>query len=204
MIRMVLFALGFIAITVTLVIVQPGSRNRGPEVTIGEPAVTRAQPALTAAAIEAEQAPAPTVQPDPSEQVARVTPIAPQVSRPVPSSAPSTGKGALDDQEMRRMTWSTLSGLNQATGRDSAPGQPGSLLHTIVRRSLDGAPATTQSPTSVETGMYIVQPGDSLVSIAERVYGDVNMTGPLFAANQSILKRPDDLRAGQTLVLPGQ
>ena len=48
MIRMVLFALGFIAITVTLVIVQPGARNRGPETPALEPAVTRAQPALTA------------------------------------------------------------------------------------------------------------------------------------------------------------
>lgn len=40
------------------------------------------------------------------------------------------------------------------------------------------------------------------MSIAEKVYGDINMTGPLFASNQQILSRPDDLRAGQTLILP--
>ena len=40
------------------------------------------------------------------------------------------------------------------------------------------------------------------MSIAQAVYGDVNMTGPLFAANQELLQRPDSLRPGQTLVLP--
>jgi nucleoid-associated protein YgaU len=110
----------------------------------------------------------------------------------------------LDDQAMRRMTWDTLSSLNHATGRDSAPGQPGSLLHTIVRRSLDGTPAA-QSGASAQSqpgGFYVVKEGDSLVSIAHDIYGDVNMTGPLFAANQTILSRPDDLSPGQTLVLP--
>lgn len=204
MIRMVLFALGFIAITVTLVIVQPGARNRGPEAPALEPAVTRAQPALTADVMDVSEPEVALQKPaDPvSDQsdIARVAPMAPLVSRPVPSSGKENAP--LDDQEMRRMTWNTLSGLNQATGRDSAPGQPGSLLHTIVRRSLDGAPAAQSPRKPSNAGMYIVQEGDSLVMIAERVYGDVNMTGPLFAANQSILTRPDDLRAGQTLVLP--
>ena len=100
------------------------------------------------------------------------------------------------------MTWDTLANLNNATGQDVPPGQPGSLLHTIVRRSLsdagDGSVATRESGL----GSYLVQEGDSLVSIAERVYGDVNMTGPLFAANQDALTRPDDLRSGQVLILP--
>jgi nucleoid-associated protein YgaU len=42
------------------------------------------------------------------------------------------------------------------------------------------------------------------VSIADAIYGDVNMTGPLFAANQAILSRPDDLKPGQALVLPNR
>lgn len=208
MIRMVLFALGFIAITVTLVIVQPGAKGRLPEATAADPVVTRAEPAMTAApvAAPAPATPAPVPQAivglpaegaEPTVDIARVVSPKPQAVRPAPTAAP------LDDQEMRRMTWETLSSLNHATGRESAPGQPGSLLHTIVRRSLDGSPAP-RSETSTGQGLYVVQDGDSLVSIAERIYGDVNMTGPLFAANTSILSRPDDLRAGQTLVLPGK
>ena len=108
---------------------------------------------------------------------------------------------------MRRMTWNALSSLNQATGRETAPGQPGSLLHAIVRRSLDGTPATAAEASGATTSpgapqVYVVVSGDSLVSIAEKIYGDVNMTGPLFTANRSIMSRPDDLRPGQTLVLP--
>ena len=60
-------------------------------------------------------------------------------------------------------------------------------------------------PPAVVDGVpqvYVVQPGDSLVTIAERIYGDVNMTGPLYALNQGLLVRPDGLRVGQTLVLP--
>ena len=117
----------------------------------------------------------------------------------------------MDDQSLRRMTWDTLSNITRATGKESAPGQPGSVLHTIVKRSLNEAdspviarstPAVTAPPPKPEAKIYVVQPGDSLVTIADRIYGDVNMTGPLFAANQAILSRPDDLRAGQTLVLP--
>ena len=50
--------------------------------------------------------------------------------------------------------------------------------------------------------VYTVRPGDSLATIAEQVYGDVNMTGPLFAANQDSLVGPSDLKVGQELALP--
>jgi len=198
MIRMVLFALGFLAITVTLVVMQPGADRRVVEGALPEP-VTRAEPGLPNGLTDqvvvgvAPQgyAPAPEAVPERSF----VLPGTPTVSAPTAD---------LNDQEMRRMTWDTLSSLNQATGRESAPGQPGSLLHTIVRRSLDGVPAGIRATPQAGLGQYVVQSGDTLVSIAERVYGDVNMTGPLFAANQGKLSRPDDLRPGQTLILPGR
>ncbi|MBP0483152.1 LysM peptidoglycan-binding domain-containing protein [Sagittula salina] len=193
MIRMVLFALGFVAITVTLLIVQPGSRSRMPHAA-PVPAVSRAQPALTEAVTRASV---------PAEDIARIAPDEPRFGRRVPSTTPAPAAPppvqTLGDEDMRRMTWEALSGLNRATGRETTPGQPGSLLHTIVQRSL----AIVSAPDG-QSAAYVVQDGDSLVSIAERIYGDVNMTGPLFAANQSILTRPDDLRPGQMLVLPGK
>ena len=185
MIRLALLAIGFVAVTIALLVFQPGNGRRAEPETLPDVVVTRAEPAIGPAASAPETA---------ALGLAQTQPLA----RPAPADL------SVGDEELRRLTWSTLSNLNHATGRDSAPGQPGSLLHTIVRRSLDdgGAsaplPAQGGSPTT-----YVVQAGDSLVSIAEALYGDVNMTGPLFAANQSLLARPDDLRPGQVLVLPG-
>ncbi|MGH1411928.1 MAG: LysM peptidoglycan-binding domain-containing protein [Pelagimonas sp.] len=190
MIRMVLLALGFVVVTVALVVLQPGSGRRADQDPLPEPVVTRAEPALSA--------PVPDQQPAGVSQLPPA-PVVSQTQRPVVVAAP---QGDMDDQSLRKMTWQTLSSLNHATGRESAPGQPGSLLHTIVRRSLDEAPNGAVPTATVTPQVYVVQTGDSLVSIAERIYGDVNMTGPLFAANQTILSRPDDLRAGQTLILP--
>ncbi len=193
MIRMVLLGLGFVVVTVALVVLQPGAGRRAAVEPMPEPVVTRAEPALTASEPMAQSDTLLTQHMPPAV-------LAPQ--RPV---AMATQQGDLDDQSLRKMTWQTLSSLNHATGRESAPGQPGSLLHTIVRRSLDEAPAAgTSAPVASVSDVYVVQSGDSLVSIAEKIYGDVNMTGPLFAANQAILSRPDDLRAGQSLVLPAK
>ncbi|WP_323768266.1 LysM peptidoglycan-binding domain-containing protein [Antarctobacter sp.] len=196
MIRMVLLAFGFVAVTVALLVVQPGAFRRSAERSAPDP-VTRAEPAAVVVPVP------PGLAAEPADRglgypagLAPVTRSAPPVPGRV-AGAPVS----LDDAEMRRMTWDALSDLNQATGRDSAPGQPGSLLHTIVRRSLSGSGTAPEARTP-GSGVYVVQPGDSLVSIAERIYGDVNMTGPLFAANQSVLRRPDDLRPGQSLILP--
>jgi nucleoid-associated protein YgaU len=186
MIRMILLAVAFVGVTAALLVFQPGSRH-AELAPLPDPVVTRAEPAL-----EADDLAVPGLLLQPA--------LTQQPTPPVPVVVP---QGDMDDQALRKMTWDTLSNLNHATGKDSAPGQPGSLLHTIVKRSLDeGAVAPAPAQVAAIPSVYIVQSGDSLVSIAEAIYGDVNMTGPLFAANQSILNRPDDLRPGQALVLP--
>jgi nucleoid-associated protein YgaU len=187
MIRMILLAMAFVGITVALLVFQPGSR-RAELAPLPDPVVTRAEPSL-----EADDLPVPGL---------LLQPAVTAQSAPAPVVMP---QGNMDDQALRKMTWDTLSNLNHATGKDSAPGQPGSLLHTIVKRSLnDGSRAPSTAHVAEVPSVYIVQSGDSLVSIAEAIYGDVNMTGPLFAANQEILNRPDDLRPGQALVLPAR
>lgn len=185
MIRIALFALGFIAITLALVLMQPGApRRAGDAAAPQDQSVSRNDPDLTSAF-----APVPDDAPAPRPAVQIVA---------TPSPAPSAPATAPED--LRRLTWDTLAHLNAATGRNSAPGQPGSLLHAIVRRSLDAGPGAR--PASALPDSYTVRDGDTLVSIADTFYGDVNMTGPLFAANQALLTRPDDLRAGQVLSLP--
>jgi nucleoid-associated protein YgaU len=184
MIRMVLFTMGFVAITIALLMVQPGSNRRQGFEPLPPAEVTRAEPRLDAVA---------------QSMPVKIAPAPPSVAPFVPPRVALPADGPLDDEALRRLTWATLVGINHATGRDAAPGQPGSLLHMIVQRSLaeTGGPVAAPSP-----GVYVVKPGDSLASIAQALYGDVNMTGPLFAANQAILTRPDDLRPGQRLTLP--
>lgn len=49
---------------------------------------------------------------------------------------------------------------------------------------------------------YKVQKGDTLMSIAERIYKDKNVWRKLYDANKAYLKNPYQLSAGQVLVLP--
>lgn len=200
MIRMVLLGLGFVAVTAALMLMQPGvlgwASDRASDGVPTEP-VTRAEPAAVTTPLRTEAA---------ADRVLGFPAGFTPATRTVTAAPVIRSAERQDDEQMRRMTWQALSSLNHVTGRDRAPGQPGSLLHTIVQRSLDGGAATpvtqTQPRLAAAPPVYIVQSGDSLVSIAEQVYGDVNMTGPLFAANQALLGRPDNLRVGQNLVLP--
>lgn len=198
MIRTVLFALGFIAVTVGLIYFQPGGPDRAdvssPDVTRSDAALTDLSPAPETPQTSSTPEPAAPVQialePEPKLEPEPVV----VVTRPAPPPLAS----ASDD--LRRLTWDTVSHLNAATGRDAAPGAPGSLLHAIVQRSL--TPSGHAPASDVMPSVYTVRPGDSLATIAEQVYGDVNMTGPLFAANQDSLVGPSDLKVGQELALP--
>lgn len=63
----------------------------------------------------------------------------------------------------------------------------------------------TQSPQRPRT--YIVAEGDSLASIAQRFYGPIEgnrkvNVDRIFAANQQIVKSPDELYPGQKLIIP--
>ena len=49
---------------------------------------------------------------------------------------------------------------------------------------------------------YAVQPGDSLWTIAASEYGDGSKWNQIFEANRELLKSPDDLREGLSLVIP--
>jgi hypothetical protein len=61
------------------------------------------------------------------------------------------------------------------------------------------APAAGMQPT-VRT--VRVEPGDSLIKIAARVYGDPSRWRTILDANRNVLRNKDDVRTGQTLVLP--
>lgn len=67
-------------------------------------------------------------------------------------------------------------------------------------------PPTSPRPTTPTrpARAYRVRRGDTLASIAQRLYGDPNKWNIIFAANRDILRRADYLREGQILYIPPQ
>ncbi len=60
--------------------------------------------------------------------------------------------------------------------------------------------ATATSQVTYVEDKYIVQPGDSLSIIAQKVYGDLNAWTQIMAVNN--LTTPDNIEAGMVLVIP--
>lgn len=196
----------FIALTIVLVVFQPGSPRHAQ--TTFEPdtatTVTRvADPLETTPVVTtpAPAAPAPVVAATPA---------------PLPPIAPTVRSGD-DPTNMRDMTFSAISNLKSVTtGEAPAPGQPGSLLHSVVQRSIAKTtpaqasqppvtqiePVSTATPRIPTTGSYFVRPGDTLLSIAKEVYGDTTMSSEIFRHNTNILTSPDSLKPGMVLKLP--
>ncbi len=59
---------------------------------------------------------------------------------------------------------------------------------------------TDRAPAQALT--YKVEKGDTLLTIAERIYKDSNLWHKLYAANKAYLKNPYQLTVGQVLILP--
>ena len=126
--------------------------------------------------------------------------------------------------ELRDMSWQTLNALNTLSHKSKAPGQEGSLLNSIVRRSMghvDGTqivrPSAVAPRVNVEvtrdvqiqapsnatqikaTQNYVVASGDTLALIAIKLYGSALATERLVAENPALRQNPNDLRIGQLL-----
>lgn len=211
-IRMALMGTAFIALTIILIVFQPGSPRNAqtsfePE---GSSIVTRGSDPLVIA---------------PATEIA--TPIVPSPApapAPTPVSAPApmpriemTGQIGENPTNMRDMTFSAISNLKSVTtGEAPAPGQPGSLLYSVVQRSIANGttarpdastvtqiePVSTSTPNQQTTRSYFVRPGDTLLSIAKEVYDDTTMSSEIFRQNTNILTSPDSLKPGMVLKLP--
>jgi hypothetical protein len=49
---------------------------------------------------------------------------------------------------------------------------------------------------------YVVQPGDTLISIAQKMYGNPKAFTDIFRANQDVILNPDELQPGTELYIP--
>lgn len=78
-----------------------------------------------------------------------------------------------------------------------------------VTEQKEEAPAQTETPTVPETpaqstsDTYVVVAGDCLWSIAAKTLGNGNQWGVIYEANKAVIKTPELIYVGQTLVIPG-
>ncbi len=70
---------------------------------------------------------------------------------------------------------------------------------TITSAQIDTVPASASAGKT-----YTVKSGDSLSRIAKRELGSYNRWTELYSANRSVVKDPNLLQPGMTLVIPGQ
>ncbi len=70
--------------------------------------------------------------------------------------------------------------------------------------SVDDSGLSGVQPQARQPKVHEVQSGDTLSSIAKKHYGDANAYQKIFAANQPMLKDPDEIYAGQVLIIPEQ
>jgi len=80
-----------------------------------------------------------------------------------------------------------------------APVKPAPSVAGAEQPAAAGAVAETPGPTPRK---YVVQAGDTLGSIAQRMLGSSRRVDELFAANRHLLKSPHDLVIGQELTIP--
>ena len=67
--------------------------------------------------------------------------------------------------------------------------------------SVPAAVPELKTETSVPR-TYVVEPGDSLYAISQKIYGNSSYIDAIFQANRNTLKSKNSLRVGQTLNLP--
>jgi nucleoid-associated protein YgaU len=80
------------------------------------------------------------------------------------------------------------------------------ILDGLVEENLrflnSQAEPAPQPPAPAEPQTYIVQPGDTLSSIAQQLYGQAQLWRVIFERNRLALNDPAKVRPGQVLKIP--
>jgi nucleoid-associated protein YgaU len=98
-------------------------------------------------------------------------------------------RGAAPSEAIKNAMWNEIKAINPAYDDITAD--------ITVDSSLP-----QPSPPSVPKRVYTVKPGDSLSKIAKNFYGNANDYLRIFEANKDTLNDPDEIQAGQELVIP--
>ena len=79
---------------------------------------------------------------------------------------------------------------------------------SVIFQCLSGSASAEQAAAEGEKAAkgkvrtYVVQSGDSLVSISKKFYQTPSRWKDVLDANQNQLSNPDELKAGQTIIIP--
>jgi nucleoid-associated protein YgaU len=98
-------------------------------------------------------------------------------------------RGAAPSEAIKNAMWNEIKAVNPAYDDITAD--------ITVDSSLP-----QPSPPSVPKRVYTVKPGDSLSKIAKNFYGNANDYLRIFEANKDTLNDPNEIQAGQELVIP--
>lgn len=205
MLRATLIAAGFVAITLALILIQPGKprpvadlpplsdsdvTRTAPDLSALNPTAPASDPLVNSAALATQPAlPAPALPTAP--QTPAAMPVGPALESMV-LGALQQGQSegyidALVNDAAKKGKVEVPQGLVTAEGR----------VDTALLLSALSQPARPRVPNS-----YTVATGDSLASIAYRFYGDFARQADILAANADIMQPTDRLRVGQVLNLP--
>jgi LysM repeat protein len=86
----------------------------------------------------------------------------------------------------------------------SIPSENGSGKSTGSTRppSLEQAAAAAEKEAKGKARTYVVQPGDTFTSISRKFYQTPGRWKDILDANQNQIPNPDELKSGQTIILP--
>ncbi len=229
MIRAAIVSVGFLCITLVLIILQ--LRSDAPSQSVSVPddsAVTRAETEYEAYDALAEslslvtegvEETAPNVEIEPVyAAVAPATPatiapeaeVAPQpVAAALPTPTPvAPSRDGLEELVVTALTQGQSDAYIDALVNDAARKGKVEVPDTLITE--DGRVDTTSllsilQKSGLEAGMdeiYTVQPGDSLAAISYRFYGSTGQALDIYNANRGVLTSPNQLQAGLELVIP--
>jgi len=102
----------------------------------------------------------------------------------------------ISDSQLARLRSGGAKLVQRIDGQPQAAQATLDNLIAANRRFLSAEPEPPPSQT------YTVQPGDSLSSIAKRIYGAASLWPVIFEANRNILTDPARIRPGQVLIIP--
>ncbi len=110
--------------------------------------------------------------------------------------------------ELERRLATAEARLTRCAGEAPAPAPEQSEPAPAVVRNGESAPAAIPSAPEPESEpttapvFYVVRPADTLSRISGRVYGDTNAWPRIYEANRDLLRTPDALSPGMSLVIP--
>lgn len=118
-------------------------------------------------------------------------------------SATSTDPYATSGSSAYQTGGYTASSGGYAASSGGYTAQPQAAYSSTPQSSGGGYYATTGATASTGGGgMYTVQRGDTLYSLARKFYGDQSRWRDIYAANQGVIQDPNILPVGTTLTMP--